>query len=99
VPADTHPEATFSAKSFEPSGGTASSGIMNGTFTLHGVAKPVRLQVSETAPGRYNAVTSIMQTEHGIKPYTGFFGALKVRNSVDVEVDVDLAAPDGGSGT
>jgi polyisoprenoid-binding protein YceI len=97
--ADTHPQASFAAKSFEPSGGTPSSGTMSGTFTLRGVAKPVQLQVSETVPGRYHAATSIVQTEHGIKPYTGFFGALKVRNSVDVEVDVDLSAPDGGQGT
>lgn len=96
--AAAHPQARFSAKSFEPSGGAASGGTMDGTFTLHGVAKPVRLQVSEAAPGHYHAATSIVQTEHGIKPYTGFFGALKVRNSVDVEVDVDLSAPDGGPG-
>ncbi len=97
--ADAHPQATFAAKSFEPSGGTASSGTMSGTFTLRGVTKPVHLQVSETSPGRYHAATSIVQTEHGIKPYTGFFGALKVRNSVDVEVDVDLSPPDGGQGS
>jgi polyisoprenoid-binding protein YceI len=91
-----HPEATFSATSFEPGGGPGSGGAILGTLTLRGTAKPVRVQVSETATGRYRAATSIVQTDHGIKPYTGFFGALKVRNSVDVEVDVDLSAPDGG---
>lgn len=95
---DANPQATFSAKSFEP-GGAAGGGSVTGTFTLRGTAKPLRLEVSETGPGRYHATTSIVQTEYGIKPYTGFFGALKVRNSVDVEVDVDLSAPDGGPGT
>ena len=34
---------------------------------------------------------TLAQTGFGIKPYTGFFGALKLRNEVVVEFDVDLA--------
>ena len=40
---------------------------------------------------RYEATTTIRQTDFGIKPYSGFLGALKVRDTVDVAVEVDLS--------
>lgn len=85
---DQHPEATFSADRFEPdeSGG----GVVHGTFTLAGRARPARLQVRMTEPGRYRATISVRQTEYGIKPYTAFLGALRVRDTVDVQIDLDL---------
>ena len=51
-----------------------------------------------TGPDRYHATTTVVQSAHGIKPYTGFFGALRVRDAVDVDVDVDLSEPDGAAG-
>ncbi len=33
------------------------------------------------------------QTALGIKPYTGFFGALKLKDEVTLEIDVTLPAP------
>jgi hypothetical protein len=39
-----------------------------------------------------------VQSQHGIKPYSGFFGALKVRDAVDVDIDVDLSDPAGATG-
>jgi hypothetical protein len=41
---------------------------------------------------------SVVQSEHGIKPYRGFFGALKVRDAVDVDIDVDLSEPTDATG-
>jgi hypothetical protein len=35
-----------------------------------------------------------LQTAHGITPYRGFLGALKVRDAVGIDVDVDLSEPD-----
>ncbi len=86
--ADRHPEAMFSAASFEPA--PEGGGVIGGTFTLAGVARPVRVRVDKTGPGRYHATSSVRQSDYGIKPYTAFFGALKVRDAVDVEVDLDL---------
>jgi polyisoprenoid-binding protein YceI len=90
--ADRNPEAVFSADRFEaePGGG----GEISGTFTLRGTARPLTLRVSETGPGHYHAEASVVQSGYGIKPYTAFFGALRVRDAVDVAVDVDL--PDNG---
>ncbi len=93
--ADRHPEATFSATEFKPGD---DGGTVTGTLTLAGVARPLRLQVAVTGPARYHATTTVVQSAHGIKPYTGFFGALRVRDAVDVDVDVDLSQPDGAAG-
>jgi polyisoprenoid-binding protein YceI len=94
--ADRNPEATFSATKFEP--GAAGGGVISGSFTLAGATRPLRLQVRQEGPGRYRATTSVVQSEHGIKPYRAFLGALKVRDAVDVEIEIDLpAAPEAAA--
>jgi polyisoprenoid-binding protein YceI len=93
--ADRHPEATFSATKFEPDDG---GGTIAGTLTLAGQSRPMRLQVTVTGEDRYHATASVVQSEYGIKPYTGFLGALRVRDAVNVDVDVDLAEPGRGAG-
>jgi polyisoprenoid-binding protein YceI len=71
--------------------GTA-GGAVEGTFTLNGQSEPVRLQVSEPGPGRYRGTATVVQTALGIKPYVGFFGALKLKDEVGVEFEVNLPA-------
>jgi polyisoprenoid-binding protein YceI len=95
---DRHPEATFAATTFEP--GADGGGTVTGTFTIAGATRPLELQVSSTGPDHYHVTTSIVQSEHGIKPYTGFFGALRVRDGVEVdaEVEVDLSQQAGALG-
>jgi len=85
---DRHPQATFTATSFEPSG---DGGTIAGTLTLAGQSRPQRLEVSQAAPGHYTATTTIRQTDFGIKPYSAFLGSLKVADAVEVEVEVDLS--------
>jgi polyisoprenoid-binding protein YceI len=96
---DRNPEATFVAEKFEPD--SAGGGAISGTLTLGGQARPLRLQVKKVGDDRYRASASIVQSEFGIKPYSGMFGALKLRDAVDVEAEVDLsaAAGDPDSGT
>jgi polyisoprenoid-binding protein YceI len=91
---DRFPEATFGDVTFKPGSG---GGTIAGTLTLHGQSRPVTLQVTETGPDRYHATTQVVQSAFGIKPYSGFFGALKVSDAVNVEVDVDLSQPEGAS--
>ena len=43
--------------------------------------------------GRYRGTGTVVQSAYGIKPYTAFFGALKVRDTVDVEVEATIPAP------
>lgn len=83
------PTATFVSTRVVP---TADGGAIDGTLTLNGVERPLRLQVVRTSPEHYQGNATVVQTEHGIKPYTAFFGALKLRDEVTVEFDVDLTA-------
>jgi polyisoprenoid-binding protein YceI len=69
----------------------AAGGAIEGTLTLNGKSQPARLQVSEPAPGRYRGTATILQSGFGLKPYTGFFGALKLKDEVGVEFEVDLS--------
>jgi hypothetical protein len=80
--------ASFASSRIIPAG--ASGGAIEGTVTLNGKSQPARLQVTTSAPGRYRGTATVTQTGFGIKPYTGFFGALKLRDEVAVEFEVDL---------
>ena len=86
--------ATFASSRIIPAG--ASGGAIEGTVTLNGKTQPARLQVTDSGSGRYRGSATLAQTGFGIKPYTGFFGALKLRDEVVVEFEVDLGQ--GGSG-
>jgi polyisoprenoid-binding protein YceI len=91
---DRHPEATFSATAFQSA--TGGGGVITGTLTLAGRSRPLRLDVSQLGPDRYRATTSIVQSDFGVKPYSGFLGALKVRDAVSVQVEVSLPDTDAG---
>ena len=81
--------ATFASSRIIPSG--SSGGAIEGTVTLNGQTQPARLQVTGSGSGRYRGSATLAQTGFGIKPYTGFFGALKLRDEVVVEFEVDLS--------
>jgi len=87
--ADRNPEAVFTAGKFAP--GPDGGGEISGTFTLRGAARPLTLRVSETGPGHYHAEGTVVQSDYGIKPYTAFLGALRVRDAVDIVIDADLS--------
>jgi polyisoprenoid-binding protein YceI len=84
-------------------GGTASfastrvipPGAIEGTVTLNGKTQPARLQLTDSGSGRYRGSATLAQTGFGIKPYTGFFGALKLKDEVVVEFEVDLSKAEG----
>jgi polyisoprenoid-binding protein YceI len=99
--ADRFPEAVFTAAEFKPAPDTTdgsvatpatdSAGTVRGTLKLAGQSGPLELRVRPAGSSRYEATTTIRQTDFGIKPYSGFLGALKVRDTVDVAVEVDLS--------
>jgi YceI-like domain len=82
-------EASFASSRIIRSG--SSGGAIEGTLTINGKTQPARLQVTEPGPGRYRGTATVAQSAFGIKPYVGFFGALKLRDEVGVEFEVDLA--------
>jgi hypothetical protein len=87
--------ATFASSRIIPSG---TGGAIEGTVTLNGTAQPARLQLTDSGSGRYRGSATLAQTGFGIKPYTGFFGALKLKDEVVVEFELDLSAAQGSAG-
>jgi polyisoprenoid-binding protein YceI len=84
---DRYPMATFVADRFN---GTTSEATVTGVLDLHGTQRPVTLHVRQELPNRVWARATVAQTAFGIKPYSAFMGALKLRDEVSVECDVDL---------
>jgi polyisoprenoid-binding protein YceI len=93
IGADRFPEATFGNATFQP--GSGGGGTINGTLTLAGQSGPIQVQVTQTGDDSFHATASVVQSSFGIKPYSGFFGALKVRDAIGVEADIDLSQPAG----
>jgi hypothetical protein len=91
---DHHPEAVFRSPGFTATDG---GGTFDGTLDMHGVQRPLRVTVARTPEGGYRAQATIRQSEHGIKPYTGFFGALKVRDNVEAEARIDTRVESAGA--
>ncbi len=88
---DRHREAEFVATRFHQA--DDEGGSMDGTLTLRGVAQPLQLRFRQISPGRYRGTGTVIQSAYGIKPYTAFLGALRVRDAVDVEVEVSAEEP------
>jgi polyisoprenoid-binding protein YceI len=82
--------ATFTSTAVQANG----SGLrVQGDLTLRGTTRPLAFDVAVGGGGRLSAVAVIKQTDWGMKPYSALFGALKVVDEVEVEIDVGLPAP------
>ena len=90
-------KASFASTRVIPASSDSASanGAIEGTLTLRGTSRPLRLQVTSPAPGSYRGSATIRQTDFGITPYSGLFGALKLKNEVTVEFEVTI--PNVGS--
>ncbi len=82
--------ATFASSRVITTG--SSGGAIEGTATLNGKTQPARLQLTAPGDGKYRGSATLTQTAFGIKPYTGFFGALKLKDEVTLEFDLTLPA-------
>lgn len=83
-------QAGFASAQVIPAVGAVPNGEVEGTLTMHGTTRPLRLQVTSPEPGKFRGGATIRQTDFGITPYTGFFGALKLKNEVTIEFEVTL---------
>jgi polyisoprenoid-binding protein YceI len=66
------------------------SGRVSGELTLGGTRRPTSFDLT-AADGRLAGAATVTQTAWGIKPYRGLMGALKVRDDVEIVVDVAVA--------
>ncbi|WP_027940842.1 YceI family protein [Amycolatopsis taiwanensis] len=85
-----HPTITFRSTRVS---GTLESFTVDGEATIMGTPRPVTASGSADADGRVRARATVPQSRWGIKPYSAFFGALKVADDVVIEVEVALEAP------
>ena len=87
---EKHPEVAFASTSVN---GDPSVGSVSGDLTLAGQTRPVTLAVRmDDSSGNpiVRATAAIVQTEFGIKPYSAMLGALKVKDVVELSVEVRL---------
>jgi YceI-like domain len=88
--------ATFASTRVIPAGSSGSGGsgfsggAVEGTVTLNGKTQPARLQVTAPGDGQYRGSATLTQTGFGIKPYSGFFGTLKLKDEVTLEFQLTL---------
>ncbi len=73
--------------------GTPDAFTIEGDLTITGVTQPVIVR-GELAGGRVRGAATVTQSVWGIKPYSAFFGALRLRDEVEVEFDLALAPAD-----
>jgi polyisoprenoid-binding protein YceI len=64
--------------------------VVEGDLTMGGSTRPLTVRLDVDADGRATGTIGLVQSEWGIKPYRGLMGALKVRDDVEVVVDVRL---------
>ena len=93
-------EASFASSRVIPSPADsgAPAGVIEGALTLRGTSRPLRLQVTSPGPGHFRGSATVRQTDFGITPYSGFLGALKLRDEVTVEFDIRFKEIQNGSG-
>jgi polyisoprenoid-binding protein YceI len=64
--------------------------IVRGELELAGTRRPASFELTAAADGRVRGTLAVTQSEWGIKPYRGMMGALKVRDTIEVILDVPL---------
>ncbi|TDC83160.1 YceI family protein [Actinomadura sp. 7K507] len=78
-----YPQITF------VSTGIAGDELIEGDLTIMGRVKPVRIRVGLSGDRVQGGVT-VTQSRWGIKPYSAFFGALRLADDVEIEFDLRL---------
>jgi polyisoprenoid-binding protein YceI len=84
---EKYPEIRFRSVTAERSG---DSWAVKGELTLHGQTQPVTVSVKEQA-GHYTGSAKIKQTDFGIKPIKAAGGAVKVKDELRIDFDIQLA--------
>ncbi|MGH8886896.1 MAG: YceI family protein [Egibacteraceae bacterium] len=60
-----------------------------GELTIKDATRPAELELT-VEDGRATASTTVVQSQWGIKPFSALMGALKVRDAVEIEVEVSV---------
>jgi polyisoprenoid-binding protein YceI len=63
---------------------------IRGELSIVGSKRPASFELELSEDGRITGQAPVVQSEFGIKPYKAFMGALKVRDEVEIVLDVKL---------
>ncbi len=63
---------------------------VRGELDLAGTTRSTSFELDMAADGRIGGTLPVTQSEWGIKPYRGLMGALKVRDTIEVVIDVTV---------
>ncbi len=69
---------------------------VTGTLELHGVKKPITFEMTG-GPQEYKGKTRLKQTDFGIEPVSAGGGTVKVKNEIDLEMDIYAGEPRRGN--
>lgn len=83
-----HPAISFGSSRIS---GTLESFRIDGDLTIVGATHPVTVQ-GQLVGGRARGSVIVVQSRWGIRPYSAFLGALRLRDEVEILFDIDLAA-------
>ena len=65
---------------------------VRGDLSLNGKQAPVEFDLAIGDDGHVSGSATVAQTAFGMKPYSALFGALKVADEVDIEIDARSAS-------
>ena len=82
-----HPAITFRSTRVA---GTPGSFSIDGDLTITGRTQPVTVH-GRLADDRVQGSAAVVQSQWGIRPYTAFFGALKLSDEVTIEFNIRVA--------
>ena len=88
--AKAHPEMIFEAADLQLAAGDARA---DGQISLAGVTRPAAVDLVIARDGNRVSVQAhaeLVQSDFGIKPYSGMLGALKVRDMVEVRAQLTV---------
>ncbi|MDQ6608081.1 MAG: YceI family protein [Actinomycetota bacterium] len=77
---------SFRSSAVETAGGLT----VRGELTIVGNERPESFELELADDGRLTGTLPIVQSEFGIKPYKAMMGALKVKDAVEIVLDVRL---------
>jgi hypothetical protein len=63
---------------------------VSGELSMNGATRPLDFELDVDAEGNVTGRATVKQSDWGIEPYSGLFGALKVRDEVQVLADANL---------
>jgi polyisoprenoid-binding protein YceI len=65
---------------------------VTGELSMNGNSRPISFELQVSPDGEVSGRATVKQSDWGIKPYSGLFGTLKVRDEVEVAAEASFPA-------